>query len=433
VIWGNRIFLTASPPASQKELVALAIDRQTGEILWSRSVRTESQGRFHPLNTPASSTPAADATHVYVYFGTYGLLCYDHIGNEVWRRRIDTPPSKYGMATSPIVHEDKVILVLDGDGGSSRLLAVHRNTGETVWERPRSLFNAGWSTPMIWRHDDAEELVVLGSKRLTSYHPATGEEIWWAGGFPDETVGIPVAGEGLLFAGAAALGGRGDDHWDAGATWRTTLKEFDRNRDGQIQRGEMTEGFAFIQRPELPRDNPGYGLPVRDMDVLLRIFDHDKNRIISDGEWMDTMSAFAAASRPNLVAIRPGASRDAREQHVAWEIQRGIPETPSLLYCAGRLYLLRDGGVLTCLEASTGKELFRERIGASGQYIASPIVAGDRLIVASVPGIVTIIQVGDKLEVLARHSFREKIFATPAVVEDRIYLRTIGHLYAFGE
>lgn len=433
VIWNNRIFLTASEPANEKELITLAIDREDGKILWRQVVQAEKEVRFHPLNNPASSTPAADDKHVYVYFGTYGLLCYDHAGNEVWQRKIDTPKSKYGMATSPILHKDKVILVLDGDGGSSRLLAVHRDTGQTVWEQPRSLFKAGWSTPMIFRHGEVEELVVLGSKRLTSYDPSTGEEIWWAGGFPDETVGIPVTGDGLLFAGAAALGGRGDDKLDAAATWKIAVEEFDRNHDNQIQRDEMTKGFAFIQRPELPKDNPGYGLPVKDMDILLRIFDHDKNRIISEAEWMQTMSGFAAISQPNLAAIRPGATKDARKSHVAWEIRRGIPETPSLLYCRGKLYLLRDGGLLTCLEASTGKELFRERIGASGQYIASPIVAGDKVVVASVRGIVTVIQVDDKLKILARNNFGEEIFATPAVSENKIYLRTTGHLYALGE
>ena len=192
------------------------------------------KGRFHRFNNPASSTPAVDEKHVYVYFGTFGLLCYDHAGNEIWRRPIDTPKSKYGMATSPIVHRGKVIMVLDDDGGYSRLLAIHRDTGKTVWEQPRSLFKAGWSTPIIWRHGEVEELVVLGSKRLTSYDPSTGAERWWAGGFPQETVGIPVTGDGLLFAGAAALGGRGDDKLGAAATWRMTVEAFDRNRDNHI-------------------------------------------------------------------------------------------------------------------------------------------------------------------------------------------------------
>ena len=195
----------------------------------------------------------------------------------------------------------------------------------------------------------------------------------------------------------------------------------------------MTKGFAFIQRPELPKDNPGYGLPVREMDTLLRIFDHDKNRIISQAEWMRTMSGFQAISQPNLVAIRSGATQDARKSHVAWEIRRGIPETPSPLFCRGKLYLLRDGGFLTCLEAATGKELFRQRIGAAGQYVASPIAVGDKIITASVKGAVTVIQVHDELKILAKNDFGEKIFATPAFAGNVIYLRTTSHLYALGE
>ncbi len=433
VIWDNRIFLTANESTNDKELITLCINRQDGKILWRKVVQAETKARLHPMNHPASPSPAADEKHVYAYFGTYGLLCYDHAGNETWQRKIETPKSKYGAASSPILYQDKVILLMDDDVGTSRLLAVNRDTGQTTWEQQRSLFKAGWSTPMIWRHGQAEELIVLGSKRLTSYDPSNGEEIWWAGGFPPETVSIPVAGDGLLFASAAALGGRGDDKLDAAGSWKMTVEQFDRNGDNQIQRDEMTEGFAFIQRPELPKDNPGYGLPVRNMETLVKIFDHDKNRIISEAEWMQVMSGFEAHSRPNLMAIRPGAKKDARKSHVAWEIQRGIPETPSLLYCRGKLYLLRDGGVLTCLEAATGKELFRQRIGASGQYTASPVAAGDKIIVASVRGTVTVIRIDDELKVLARNNFGEKIFATPAIADNKIYLRTAGYLYALGE
>jgi outer membrane protein assembly factor BamB len=432
VIWDNHIFLAAYEPARKNQLITLAVDRQDGSILWRQTVQAETTSRFHRFNNPASSTPAADDKNVYVYFGTYGLLCYDRNGSELWQRKIPTPKSKYGMATSPILYEDKVIMVLDSDDGSSHLLAVHKGTGKTLWQQPRPLFKAGWSTPMIWRHGRTQELIVSGSNRLTSYDPCTGEEIWWAGGLPQETVSVPVTGDGLLFASGAALGGRGDDKLDAAASWKMTIDEFDRNKNNQIERDEMTRGFAFIQRPELPKDNPGYGLPVRSMETLLRIFDHDKNRIISEAEWTQTMSGFASTSRPNLMAISPGAKKDARKSHLAWEIQRGIPETPSLLYRQGKLYLLRDGGLLTCLQASTGEELFRERIGASGQYTASPVAAADKIVTASVKGVVTVIKIDDKLNVLARNKFNENLFATPAIADNNIYLRTTAHLYALG-
>jgi outer membrane protein assembly factor BamB len=433
VIWNNRIFITATESTGEEELVTLCIDRKSGNVLWRKVVQAQTTAKFHSTNNSASPTAAADEKHVYVYFGTYGLLCYDHAGNEVWRHKIDTPKTNYGPATSPILYKDKVILVLDGKEGVSRLLAVDRDTGRTAWEQPRSLFRSGWATPMIWRHGDAEELIVLGYKRLTSYKPSTGEEIWWAGGFSRETVGTPVTGEGLLFASAAALGGRGDPKWDAARTWKMTTEQFDQNHDNRIQRDEMTEGFTGVLRPELSKDNPGYGLPITDMDNLMKFFDKDADHIISQTDWMETMSGFATSVQPTLLAIRPGATKDARKSHVAWEVHRGIPEVPSLLYYRGRLYLLRDGGWLTCLEASTGKELFRKRIGAPGQYIASPIAAGDKVLVASLRGVVTVIGVGDELKVLARNNFGEKIFATPAVAENKIYLRTTRHLYALGE
>lgn len=110
VIWDNRIFLTASEPANKEQLITLAVDRQDGKILWRKVVQAETKVRFHPLNNPASSTPAVDDKHVYVYFGTYGLICYDHVSNVVWQRKIDTPKSKYGMATSPIAAGDKIIV-----------------------------------------------------------------------------------------------------------------------------------------------------------------------------------------------------------------------------------------------------------------------------------------------------------------------------------
>lgn len=430
VYGGDRLFLTACEP---RGLVTLAYDRDSGKLLWRKAVPETRQVAFHALNNAASSTPAVSPSRVYVYFGTFGLVCYTQDGDEVWRRPLDTPSSKYGMATSPILHRDAVVLALDGDDGSSRLLALRQDDGETLWEQPRPLFKAGWSTPMILHHPERDELIVLGSKRLTAYDPATGRELWWAGGFPDETVGVPVAGDGLLFASGAALGGRGDDHLDAAATWKTTVDEFDRNHDRQIQRAEMAPGFAFIQRPELPKDNPGYGLPVRDMETLLKIFDHDTNRVITESEWMRTMAGFASISHPVLAAIRPGARGDARPDHVAWELRRGIPETSSLLHHRGRLYLMRDGGLLTCLRASTGAELFRERIGAAGQYIASPVAAGDRILLASAPGVVTVIEAADTLRVLARHDLQEEIFSTPALAPDCLYLRTAQHLYAFGQ
>jgi outer membrane protein assembly factor BamB len=431
VIWGDHIFLTAYQ--SENELETICISRADGRIVWRQFVQSERKLNLHELNDPASPTPAADEKHVYSYFGTFGLICYDHAGSKVWERKLPAPRSKYGVATSPIPYKRTIILVLDGDGGSARILALDRDTGATAWEQPRPLFRAGWATPMIFHHDNVDELVVMGSKRLTAYDPTSGAEIWWAGGFSNETVGMPVAGDGLLFASAAALGGRGDEDIDAERTWQMTLDQFDKNHDGKIEKEEMTDDFAFIQRPELPKDNPGYAMPMRGRDRLLRMFDHNHDGVITKEEWMQTMAAFAAVSHPNLEAVRPGARDDARKTHLAWEIQRGVPEVPCLLYLRERLFLLRDGGIITCLNASTGKLVFQGRIGALGQYIASPIAAGDKIIVASTTGVVSVIQFADQLKVLANNDFAQPIFATPALADNTLYLRTEQCLFALAQ
>ena len=354
---------------------------------------------------------------------------------KVWERQIDPPASQYGMSVSPILYKDTVILVLDDNRGNSRLLAMNRDTGDTAWEQPRPLFRAGWSTPMIWQYERRDELIVLGYKKLASYDPATGEEIWWAGGFSTETIGVPVAGEGFLFVSDAAAGGRGETEWDAEASWKTTLEDFDKNRDNKIQREEMANGFRIPLRSELQKRELGSAYPIGPQQVggWFRHLDKDKDGTLSKADWLELMSEFAMESQPTLIAIKPGAEGNARPLNVVWEIHSGIPEIPSPLYSQGKIYLLRKGGILTCIQASDGKQLFRERIGARGQYIASPIAAGDKLITASQQGTVTVIQIGDTLEVLARNDFGEEIIATPAIAKNRIYLRTVNHLYAIGK
>ncbi len=433
VICNDRIFLTAFDPDDTRKLSTLSIDRKSGRILWTRTVHSHHNARLHPTNDPASPTPAVDPDHVYVYFGTYGLICFDHEGDTIWERLLKPPRSQYGAASSPILYKDKVILLLDEDGTTSRLLALKKKTGETALETPRPLFRANWSTPMIWHHAGGDELVVLGSRRLTSYEPGTGKELWWAGGFCRETVGVPVFGEGLLFASASAMAGRGDEKWDTQKSWSIITRLFDANKDNKIARSEMTKGFTIPIRPELSPDNPGWGLPVWDRDWLTRFLDKDKDGLISEEDWTKAVAGFSMDTQPMLSAIRSGAEGNARPAHVAWELRRGIPETPSLLYLKGRLYLMRDGGLLTCVKASSGEELFRKRIrGAPGQYIASPVAARDQIIVASVRGRVAVIEAADELKVLAVNRLEEKIYATPAIAGDTLYIRTEEHLYAFG-
>jgi outer membrane protein assembly factor BamB len=203
-VWEARIFLTEFDRAN-KQLATLCLDRPTGRILWRRTVAAAEIEKVHEISSPASSTPATDGRRVYVYFGSYGLLCYDLDGKQQWERRLPLPENPYGAVASPIVAGE--LLVLNHQGKDAYLLAVDGRDGRTVWKTGRSLFQYGWSTPVHWRHDGVDEIVVLGgdfkpNQRLMAYSLADGAERWWVSGLPPCGKSTPVIGDGLLFLAA---------------------------------------------------------------------------------------------------------------------------------------------------------------------------------------------------------------------------------------
>ena len=440
VLAGGRIFLTAMEDG---RLVTLAFDAESGKQVWRREVPEVPIEKVHKANGPAASTPLVDDERVYVYFGSYGLLCYDHEGREQWVRPIPTPRTLYGMATSPIGYRETVILVLDNDNNlpdsklsRSKILAVEKSTGETVWEAPRPFHRSGWSTPMIWRHGDGEELVVLGNGRVSGYDPRTGAKKWFVPGFSRETIAIPVAGNGHVYASASMLGGVPDDQPDPQPFWDAVIR-FDRNGDKKLQRNEMTGHFTFPIRPELPPGHPGYGIPLPEdkgqrkgrLDGMFGWVDKDKDGSWTRDEFLATISF--RRGKPMLMAIRPGGEGDVTESHVSWQLHRGIPEIPSPLFYKNRLYLVCNGGLFTAVDAANGEVVYRKRLGAEGHYSASPIVAGGHLYLASNRGIVSVMKPGDTFEMVHQHDLGEPVFVTPAVDASTIYIRTETNLWAF--
>ena len=143
---------------------------------------------------------------------------------------------------------------------------------------------------------------------------------------------------------------------------------------------------------------------------------------------------FHPDNEDNVVAIRPGGSGDSTKTHLAWTASRGIPEMPSPLFYRGRLYLVRDGGFLTTYKPATGALVIsKQRLGAFGQYVASPVAADGRIYAPNLNGVVVVFRAGDTLEVLARNDLGEDTTATPAIADDKLYIRTAQHLWAFGD
>jgi outer membrane protein assembly factor BamB len=440
VLWGSRIFLTG---AEGGRLATLALDAKSGKVLWKRLAPEVRLQSVHAANSAAASTPCADEQRVHVYFGSYGLLCYDHDGHELWHKAMTPPQSMYGVSTSPILHEQRLILVLDDDANlpdsklsRSKVIALDKATGEVVWETARPFNRGAWSTPMIWRHEHGADLVVLGDGRAYGYDPVTGAETWYVTGFAREPIAVPVAGDGLLYLSVSMQGGRGDVQLDPEPFWAALLP-LDRNGDGRIGRDEITENFTYPLRPELPLGHPGFGIPLpsdpaKRKEGQNRIFDwRDKNH---DGFW--TKEEFIAdltvgQGKPLLVAVRPGGTGDITTSHVNWSLRTGIPEIPSPIFHAGRLYLVRDGGILSCVKAVTGEIIYRERLNADEQYCASPVAANGHLYLLSAKGALTVVKLGDMFEIAHQADLKAAVSATPALDPRSLYLRSEDALMAF--
>ena len=337
---------------------------------------------------------------------------------------MDTPPTNYGTATSPIVAGRNVILQRDGNSTASELRAVDGRTGRTVWTAPRPTLKESYSTPMRWVHAGGEDVITVGNGRVTAYDPKDGRERWWVTGVTVQPAALAVAGEGLLFVSSPGSGG-GDAVVPA---WADLLRDHDANADGRLAMDEVPGSTGIHLRKEVPRDVPGNFLAMR---RILGMADQDKDGDCTQAEW-DAFSAFVTANQSNVLALRPGGQGNATESHLAWKGRRGIGEMPSPLVYRGRLWLVRNGGMVTSYEPPTGRVILDgQRLGAEGQYTASPVAAGGLIFAAGEQGTVTVFGARDSLEIRARNDLGERILATPALAGDTLYVRTEKHLWAF--
>jgi outer membrane protein assembly factor BamB len=193
VIWGDRLFLAAASPKGDERYV-LCVRTTDGSILWKQ---TASQGidpgRTHTWNGFASSSCATDGTHVFAFFGTPGLFCYDFEGKLLWKKNLGvfTAESGWGSAASPMVFEDLVIQNCDNSGAKAlpkgikpdeaapmALIAFNKQSGQEVWRTPRNQ-GMGWSTPVLIPMPNGRvDLVLNGPYGVWAYDPRTGKEIW---------------------------------------------------------------------------------------------------------------------------------------------------------------------------------------------------------------------------------------------------------------
>jgi outer membrane protein assembly factor BamB len=129
-------------------------------------------------------------------------------------------------------------------------------------------------------------------------------------------------------------------------------------------------------------------------------------------------------------AIRPGGRGDISRTHVVWHVPTGAPYISSLVYYDGLLYMAGDVGVITCVDAMTGAQVWRQRLG--GIYTASPVAGDGKIYLLSESGETVVLRAGRTPEVLARNTIDGRVLASPAISGGRIFIRTDDQVIAVG-
>jgi outer membrane protein assembly factor BamB len=399
------------------KLLVICLDRQTGKILWQREVPRTREGRLQNVNGTASPSPVTDGSNVYVFFQEFGLISFDRTGKERWKMAIGPFNMFYGFGASPILVDDKVILPVDQDNPTSYLIAVDKNTGKLKWKVDRPLVISGYSTPIIYQPKQApKQIVIPESFQLSAYSVENGKRVWWVRGLACEMKSIASHDDEYLY-----INGWGFPQNQPGQQVNTipfeeALPRYDKNGDKQIAKTEISGAD--------PMDKM--------LGAAFEAFDLNRDDKLDDKDW----EVFRAmmASENGLLAIKLGGQGDQTANAIRWRYQKPVPQVPSTLLYKGVLYMINDSGILLSFDPATGKVLKQGRLhGAIDKYFASPVAADDKVYLIGEGGAVSVLKAAGEWEVLAVNELDDECFATPAIADGRIYIRTRSALYCFGK
>ena len=405
VLAGGHLYVTAN---EGDQLLTICLDATTGRELWRRQIRRTQSHKIYRANDPASPTATADDDGVVVFFADFGLAAYTPDGKDRWTLPLGPFNSFYGMAASPILADNMVVLVCDQRTGSF-IVAVDRKTGRLRWKKERAGAPEGWATPMVFRPAGTgapAQLIVPGSTRLDAYALESGEPRWWMPLGSSGSMGTAVASGDTLFVSTAGSTEPSMPAFD------TYLEKYDKDKDRRLSLQE------FIVDKEMG-EHFGWG-------------DADADNFITAAEWNTIRNL--GIGEYGAIAIRPGKAVGKLDPGaVLWRFKKNLPYIPAPLVYQNVVYLVKDGGIITSLDAATGRSLKEGRSpDALGEYQSSPVAADNKVFLASADGKITVLKAAGEWEVLGVNDIGEEIHATPALSGGRIYVRTRGSVYCFG-
>ena len=351
IVFGENVYyLTSRPNSSQIALES--VDVRNGKLRWAREF-DQTAHHLHKRNTYASSTPAADEDYVFVAWAEPShtfLKCFDHEGTEVWSRDFGPWQSQHGFGTSPRIHDDLVLLLnsqqaeqlkAGQEPGESRVIAVSRTTGETVWETELEATRSCYGVPAVFESNGRTQIIDANTGNgMFGLDAETGEMLWNLKVFDMRVCSTPLIIDDVAI-GSSGSGGGGN----------------------------------------------------------------------------------------HLVAVRIP-TKEGQEPEQLYRIESGAPYVPTPALKDGRLYMVADNGIASCVDAKTGEEIWRKRIG--GNFGASPLLVGDTLLLISLDGEATLLRASDQFEEIGKFDLGGPVGASPAFADGRLLLRIGNEIVCLG-
>jgi outer membrane protein assembly factor BamB len=282
------------------------------------------------------------------------------------------------------------------------LVALDQKTGKIVWRTPRKGFTRSYSTPIIAKFGGRTEVIVAGSLQLAGYETSSGKKLWWVNQLSRIVDPTPNLVDGVVYIASQTAGGDATERISMGP-FSNALVDFDKNGNGAVEKNE------------LPANSP----------VVPRFFrmDLDQNKKLDSEEWEKHAGVFERAQNV-AIAVRLGGEGDVTQTHISWTQKRSLPTVPSSVVYEDIMYMVKDSGIISSIDAKTGELLQQGRAIGRGNYYASLIAGDGKIYLASERGVVTVLKAGRKWTVLADHDVG---------AENRLYVRTDEALYCFGK
>lgn len=408
ILVGPRIFLTA---VDLEALFTIALDRATGRQLWKREAPRPRKEESQKTNSAASGTPASDGKIVVSFFGDFGLVAYSVDGKPLWELPLGPFNNQNGHGSSPVIIDDLVLLICDQDT-NSYYLAVDKNTGKVRYKVERPETTRGYSTPSVWRPKNGPaELIVPGAYITTGYELKTGRKLWWAGGMAWQLKGAAVVIGDRMYLNSWESGGDTDTPPPV-EDWAIIAGKFDKDGDGKLNVEEAAgAGFRNAQ--------------------AVANYDLNKDNFLDERDW--AFYKLHRQAQNSIMSIQLGGRGDITNTHIRWRYRKSLPNCSTPLVYNNAVWMVKDGGVLTTLNPESGEVIKQGRIpGALEPYWASPVGADGKVYMISQAGKLSVMKAEGDWEVLKVNDLDDETFATPAIGDNRLYVRTRTTLYAFG-